>query len=86
LVSTTAAYLEWRDVRGAGEQAVETAIQAASARPFMGGFHYVKAEKQQASEQSLTNIGFCWRVFLDGKRRVRLNQRGIGEYTAALPR
>jgi hypothetical protein len=36
----------------------------------MGGFHYVKAEKQQASEQSLTSIGFCWLVFLDGKRRV----------------
>jgi hypothetical protein len=72
-------------VRDAGEQAVETATQAASARPFMGGFHYVKAEKRQASKQSLTSIGFCWRVFLDGKRCLRLNQRCISEYTTALP-
>jgi hypothetical protein len=38
----------------------------------------------QASEQSLTRIRVRGRISLDGKRRVRLNRRSVGEYTTAL--
>jgi hypothetical protein len=38
--------------------------------------------KKQTSEQNLTCVGIRRRISLDGKRRVRLNQRSDGEYTA----
>jgi hypothetical protein len=38
----------------------------------------------QASEQSLTRIRVSWRISLDGKRRVRLNWRSVGEYTTSI--
>jgi hypothetical protein len=40
--------------------------------------------ENQTSEQSPTRVGFRRRVSLDGKRRVRLNHRSIGEYTTNL--
>ena len=38
----------------------------------------------QASKQSLTRVRICWRISLDGKWCMRLNQRSVGEYTTAL--
>jgi len=39
-------------------------------------------DKRQASQQSLARVGIRRRVFLAGKRRVCLNQRSNGKYTA----
>jgi hypothetical protein len=38
----------------------------------------------QASEQSLTRVRVCRRISLDGKRCLRLNQPGVGEYATTL--
>jgi len=46
--------------------------------------HVETHPENQSSEQSLTRLRVCRRNSLDGKRCVRLNQRGVGEYTAAL--
>jgi hypothetical protein len=46
--------------------------------------HVETLPENQSSEQSLTRLRVCRRVSLDGKRCVRLNQRGIGEYTTTL--
>jgi len=43
-----------------------------------------RSSKKQASQQSLACVGIGRRVFLAGKRRVRLNQRSDGEYIAGL--
>jgi hypothetical protein len=51
-----------------------------------GELRHVEAlfEKKQTSEQNLTCVGIRRRISLDGKRRVRLNERSDGEYTADL--
>jgi len=45
--------------------------------------HVGTLPENQSSEQSLTRLR-VWRISLDSKRRVRLNQRGVSEYTSAL--
>jgi len=45
--------------------------------------HVETLPENQSSEQSLTRLR-VWRISLDSKRRVRLNQRGVSEYTSAL--
>jgi hypothetical protein len=53
---------------------------------IVGELCHVEAlfKKKQASEQGLTGVGIRWRIALDGKRRLRPNQRSVGEYTADL--
>jgi hypothetical protein len=52
----------------------------------MAALRHVEAlfEKKQTSEQSLTRVGIRRRITLNGRRRVCLNDRGDGKYTADL--
>ena len=44
-----------------------------------------RSSKNKRRSKALPALGIGRRISLDGKRRVRLNQRSIGEYTADLP-
>ena len=67
----------------AGSKRNVTVSRLVQCAPDGGRLRHVETPfKKQTSESSLTRVGFCRRVSLDGRRRVRLNQRSVGQYTA----
>ena len=68
--ATTAAYM------GTSAAHVGTSAAAASASATAA------TAASTATEQSLTRVGIRRRISLDGRRRLRLNQRSDGQYTA----